>query len=60
MIAGILRELDHALNQDQLVKKQPGGLVRKEFPKRLVLLPAWNYRGYQGMLSNGNVFRVIF
>ena len=59
-IAGILRELDPALNQDQLVKKKTRGLVRKEFPKRLVLLPAWNYRGYQSMLSNGDVFREIF
>jgi ubiquinone biosynthesis protein len=59
-IAGILRELDPALNQDQLVKKKTRGLVRKEFPKRLVLLPAWNYRGYRSMLSNGDVFREIF
>ncbi len=59
-IAGILRELDPTLNQDKLVKKKTGGLVRKEFPKRLALLPAWNYRGYRSMLSNGDVFREIF
>jgi hypothetical protein len=32
----------------------------REFPKRLVLLPAWNYRGYRSMLSNGDVFRQLF
>jgi ubiquinone biosynthesis protein len=59
-IAGILRELDSTLNQDKLVKKNVGGLVMKEFPKRLALLPAWNYRGYRSMFSNGDVFREIF
>ena len=59
-IAGILRELDSTLNQDKLVKKNVSGLVMKEFPKRLALLPAWNYRGYRSMLSNGDVFRDIF
>ena len=59
-IAGVLRELDSTLNQDKLVKKKVSGLVRKEFPERLVLLPAWNYRGYRSTLSNGDVFRQIF
>jgi hypothetical protein len=59
-VTGILRELDPTLNQDKLVKKKVSGLVRKEFPKRLVLLPAWNYRGYRSTLSNGDVFRQIF
>jgi ubiquinone biosynthesis protein len=59
-IAGILRELDSTLNQDKLVKEKVRGLVMKEFPKRLVLLPAWNYRGYRSTLSNGDVFRQIF
>ena len=58
-VAGILRELDPTLNQDKLVKKKVGGLVMKEFPKRLVLLPAWNYRGYRSTLSNGDVFRQV-
>jgi ubiquinone biosynthesis protein len=59
-IAGILRELDPTLNQDKLAKKNVSGLVRKECPKRLALLPAWNYRGYRSMLSNGDVFRQLF
>jgi ubiquinone biosynthesis protein len=59
-IAGILRELDPTLNQSKLVRKKTTGLIMKEFPKRLVLLPAWNYRGYRSMLSNGDVFREIF
>ena len=59
-IAGVLRELDPTLNQDGLVKKNISGLVRKECPKRLALLLAWNYRGYQSMLSNGDVFRQLF
>jgi ubiquinone biosynthesis protein len=59
-IAGVLRELDPTLNQDRLVKKNVSGLVRKECPKRLALLPAWNYRGYRSMLSNGDVFRQLF
>jgi ubiquinone biosynthesis protein len=59
-IAGILRELDPALNQSKLVRKKTTGLIMKEFPKRLVLLPAWNYRGYRSMLSNGDVFGEIF
>ena len=59
-IAGILRELDPTLNQSKLVRKKTNGLIMKEFPKRLVLLPAWNYRGYRSMLSNGDIFREIF
>ena len=59
-IAGILRELDPSLNQSKLVKKKTSGLVMRELPKRLLLLPAWNYRGYRSMLSNGDVFREIF
>jgi ubiquinone biosynthesis protein len=59
-IAGVLRELDPTLNQDKLAKKNVSGLVRKECPKRLALLPAWNYRGYRSMLSNGDVFRQLF
>jgi ubiquinone biosynthesis protein len=59
-IAGILRDLDPTLNQDKLVEKQVRGLVIKEFPKRMALLPAWNYRGYRSMLSNGEVFRKMF
>jgi predicted unusual protein kinase regulating ubiquinone biosynthesis (AarF/ABC1/UbiB family) len=59
-IAGILRELDPSLNHSKLVRKKTTGLIMKEFPKRLVLLPAWNYRGYRSMLSNGDVFAEIF
>ncbi len=59
-IAGVLRDLDPTLNQDKLVEKQVRGLVIKEFPKRLALLPAWNYRGYRSMLSNGEVFQKMF
>ncbi len=59
-IAGILRELDPTLDQDKLVRKKTIGLVMKEIPKRLAVLPAWKYRGYRSMLSNGEVFREIF
>jgi len=59
-IAGILRELDPTLDQDKLVRKKTIGLVMKEIPKRLALLPAWKYRGYRSMLSNGDLFREIF
>ena len=59
-IAGILTELDPSLDQDKLVRKKTAGLVMKEIPKRLAVLPAWKYRGYRSMLSNGEVFREIF
>lgn len=55
-LAGIFRELDPNLNPDKYLRGRVGKLVMKELPKRLFLLPAWNYRGYRSLLSNGDVF----
>jgi len=57
-IAGELNELDPTLSQDDLLEKQVTGLVKKEMPKRLlctIFFPCWNSRGYQSMLSNGDI-----
>lgn len=57
-IAGELVELDPTLNQDDLLEKQVTGLVKKEMPKRMlctIWFPCWNSRGYQSLLSNGDV-----
>jgi ubiquinone biosynthesis protein len=57
-IAGELVELDPTLNQDVLLEKQVTGLVKKEMPKRMlctIWFPCWNSRGYQSLLSNGDV-----
>src|SRR5215471_9864216 len=58
-IAGELVELDPTLKQDELLEQQVTALVKKELPKRLLLLPAWNYRGYRSLLSNGDVMNVV-
>ena len=34
--------------------------VKREIPKRLLLLPAWNYHGYKSMMSNEDVKDYIF
>lgn len=54
-IAGILVELDPTLKQDDYLTQQVTAMVKKELPKRLFLLPAWNYRGYRSLLSNGDI-----
>ncbi len=59
-LAGIHKELDPSLNPDKFLNKKVGRQVLKEFPKRLLLLPAWHYRGYRSLLSNGDVFSRVF
>jgi ubiquinone biosynthesis protein len=59
-VAGILKTLDPTLSQDEMVKRKVKSLVMREFPKRVLLFPAWNYRGYRSMLSNGDVFSYAF
>ena len=49
-----MTELDPSLDQDKIVRKKTAGPVMKEIPKRLAVLPAWKYRGYRSMLSNGD------
>ncbi|HWO02997.1 MAG TPA: AarF/UbiB family protein [Blastocatellia bacterium] len=58
-IAGELVELDPTLKQDELLEQQVTSLVKKELPKRILLLPAWNYRGYRSLLSNGDVMSTM-
>ncbi len=57
-IAGELVELDPTLKQDDYLEQQVTGMVKKELPKRLLLLPAWNYRGYRSLLSNGDIMNM--
>jgi len=57
---GIYRELDPELNSEKYLEKLTGRRVMKELPKRLLFLPAWNYRGYRSLLSNGDVFAQVF
>ncbi len=62
-IAGILAELDPALNQDDYLERRVSGLVKKELPKRLLYtlwFPAWNSRRYRSLLSNGDLKDFIF
>jgi ubiquinone biosynthesis protein len=57
-MAGILTELDPALDQDRYLAQRARSLVKKELPKRLLFtiwFPAWNSRSYQSLLSNGDV-----
>ncbi|HTG18357.1 MAG TPA: AarF/UbiB family protein, partial [Blastocatellia bacterium] len=54
-IAGELVELDPTLKQDDYMTQQVTAMVKKELPKRLLLFPAWNYRGYRSLLSNGDI-----
>lgn len=58
-IAGELVELDPSLKQDDYLTQQVTGMVKKELPKRLLLFPAWNYRGYRSLLSNGDVMSMV-
>jgi ubiquinone biosynthesis protein len=55
-LAGIYRELDPNLKADKFIEGLASKQVMKEFPKRLLFLPAWNYRGYRSLMSNGDVF----
>ena len=59
-LMGIYRELDPSLNPDRYLETRARNRVLREFPKRLVLLPAWNYRGYRSLMSNGDVFEYVF
>ncbi len=59
-LSGTYRELDPSLRLDRRLESRVSRLVLREFPKRLVLLPAWNYRGYRSLLSNGDVLSHIF
>jgi ubiquinone biosynthesis protein len=57
-IAGILTELDPALDQDKYLLQRVQSLVKREIPKRLLFtiwFPAWNSRSYRSLLSNGDV-----
>jgi ubiquinone biosynthesis protein len=54
-IAGELVELDPTLKQDDYITQQVTAMVKKELPKRLLMFPAWNYRGYRSLLSNGDI-----
>ena len=57
-IAGILTELDPALDQDEYLLQRVRSLVKREIPKRLLFtiwFPAWNSRSYRSLLSNGDV-----
>ncbi len=57
---GIYRELDPSLKLDRYLESRVSRRILQEFPKRLLLLPAWNYRGYRSLLSNGDVFGYVF
>jgi hypothetical protein len=62
-IAGILAELDPTLEQDKYLRQRVAGLVKKEFPKRILQtlwFPAWNSRNYRSMLSNQDVIDQLF
>jgi ubiquinone biosynthesis protein len=57
-IAGILTELDPALDQDGYLSQRVRSLVKRELPKRLlytIWFPAWDSHSYQSLLSNGDV-----
>jgi len=57
-IAGILTELDPALDQDEYLSERVRSLVKREIPKRLlytIWFPAWNSRSYRSLLSNADV-----
>ena len=54
-IAGILKELDPTLDQNQYLIKHTTSLVKSEIPKRLLFalwFPAWDSRNYRSLLSN--------
>jgi ubiquinone biosynthesis protein len=57
-IAGILTELDPALDQDKYLLQRVTSLVKREIPKRLLFtiwFPAWDSHSYRSLLSNGDV-----
>ncbi len=61
-IAGILTELDPALDQDRYLSQHVRSLVKREIPKRLlytIWFPAWNSRNYRSLLSNGDVLAAL-
>ena len=62
-IAGILEELDPTLKQDEYLQQRVRGLIKREFPKRLLntlWFPAWNSRNYRSLLSNQDVLVKLF
>jgi len=59
-IAGILAELDPEFDQVAYAQKKLTSQVKSEIPKRLLLLPAWNYHGYKSMMSNEDVKDYLF
>ena len=59
-IVGILAELDPDFDQIAYSKKRVRSQVKRELPKRLLLLPAWNYHGYKSMMSNEDVKDYVF
>ena len=59
-IVGILAELDPEFDQMAYAQRKVSSQVKREIPKRLLLLPAWNYHGYKSMMSNEDVKDYIF
>jgi len=59
-IVGILAELDPDLDQRSYAEKKVRAQVKREIPKRLLLLPGWNYHGYKSLMSNEDVKDGIF
>src|SRR5215204_1468460 len=60
-VAGILPELDPALDQDAYLTKRVTGLVKSEIPARLVntvFFWNWDSHGYRSLLSNKDVMKV--
>ncbi len=57
-MAGILTELDPALDQDRYLSQRVRSLVKREIPKRLLFtiwFPAWNSHSYRSLFSNADV-----
>lgn len=59
-IVGILAELDPEFDQMAYAQRKVSSQVKREIPKRLLLLPAWNYHGYKSMMSNEDVKDYVF
>ena len=59
-IVGILAELDPEFDQMAYSQKKVSAQVKREIPKRLLFLPAWNYHGYKSMMSNEDVKDYLF
>jgi ubiquinone biosynthesis protein len=56
-LAGIFRELDPNTKLDKYIENRVSGQVKKEIPKRLLLLPAVKYRGYRSLMTTPEVFK---